>query len=112
LAQICLARVEGILFLRPEEPGLLINSGDLDARLKTVFDALRMPANLDETGGEGPAEKENPFFVLLEDDKLVTEVRMTTDKLLFPYKTANDALLVIHVKLKPTRPVPNDWVFA
>jgi hypothetical protein len=37
---------------------------------------------------------------------------MTTDKLLFPYKTANDALLVIHVKLKPTRPVPNDWVFA
>lgn len=110
--ELCLRCSIDILFLRPEEPGLLINSGDLDARLKTIFDALQMPANLDETGGAKPAEGENPFFVLLENDKLVTKVRITTDKLLFPYKTANDALLVIHVKLKPTRPVPNDWVFA
>jgi hypothetical protein len=110
--ELCLRCSIDILFVRPEDPSLVAESGDLDARLKTVFDALKMPRNLDETGGAGPAEDETPFFVLLEDDKLISEVRMTTDKLLFPYKTANDALLVIHVKLKPTRPVPNDWVFG
>jgi hypothetical protein len=101
-----------ILFLRPEDPNLFSERGDLDARLKTIFDALRMPANLNEAGGVGPAENEHPFFLLLEDDKLVTEVRVVTDKLLFPPKTANDAFLVIHVKLKPTRPLPDSWVFA
>ncbi|MGB7553918.1 MAG: hypothetical protein WBM04_06070 [Candidatus Korobacteraceae bacterium] len=50
-----------ILFLRPEEPGLLINSGDIDARVKTVFDALRMPKNLQEAGGIGPQDDEIPF---------------------------------------------------
>jgi hypothetical protein len=42
-----------ILFLRPEEPRLIMQSGDLDAKLKTVFDALRIPDNLKETGGVG-----------------------------------------------------------
>src|SRR5271170_6654133 len=32
-----------ILFLRPEEPGLIVNSGDLDNRLKSLLDALKVP---------------------------------------------------------------------
>src|SRR2546425_1957963 len=33
-----------ITFLRPEPPGLLVtNSGDIDNRVKTLLDALRMP---------------------------------------------------------------------
>jgi hypothetical protein len=34
-----------IQFLRHEEPGLLVlQGGDLDGRLKTLFDAMRMPS--------------------------------------------------------------------
>jgi len=32
-----------ILFLRPSAPGQLVSGGDLDNRLKTLFDALRIP---------------------------------------------------------------------
>lgn len=95
-----------VLFLRPERPGLLMKAGDLDARLKTLFDALRLPTDLSEAGGIGPQEDENPFFCLLEDDKLISEVHVTTDELLVLPKDrdvkANDAFLVIHIKTKPT----------
>jgi hypothetical protein len=94
-----------ILFLRPEEPGMLIRSGDIDARIKTIFDALRIPKNLDEAGGSGPQADETPFFCLLEDDKLISEIKVTTDTLLLLPREReikpNDALLVIHVKLWP-----------
>lgn len=95
-----------ILFLRPEEPGLLIRSGDIDNRIKTVFDALRMPDTLSEAGGVGPQTGEDPFFCLMENDKLISEVRVTTDQLLLlPQEKelkANGAFLVISVSIKPT----------
>lgn len=94
-----------ILFLRPDEPRFIMQSGDLDARLKTLFDALRIPKNTDETGGTGPQEDEHPFFVLLEDDKLISSVSVTTDRLLvLPHQrvvNANDVFLVINVRMKP-----------
>jgi hypothetical protein len=105
--EFCVRCVLDILFLRPEEPGLLIRSGDIDGRIKTVFDALRMPKNLDEAGGSGPQVGEDPFYCLLEDDKLISEIRVTTDHLLLLPKEqeikANDAFLVITVKLEPTQ---------
>ncbi|HZM57458.1 MAG TPA: hypothetical protein VFC03_20785 [Acidimicrobiales bacterium] len=39
-----------ILMLRPEVPGRIINHGDIDNRLKTLFDALRAPSNEQEIG--------------------------------------------------------------
>jgi len=105
-----------ILFLRPEEPRFLIKSGDLDARLKTVFDALRIPADRGEIGEASPAADETPFYCLLEDDKLISEIHVTTDRLLLlPEERevdANDVFLVVNVILKPTRPTPYyEWVF-
>jgi hypothetical protein len=104
-----------ILFLRPEEPRYILHGGDLDARLKTVFDALRIPVNLDETGGEGPREDEDPFFCLLEDDKLISDVSVTTDQLLVLPKerqvNPNDAFLVIHVKISHANPGTFDRYF-
>jgi len=92
-----------ILLLRPEEKKLIFESGDIDGQLKTLFDALRIPKNLSQTGGIGPQEDETPFFCFLEDDRLITEVRVTTDKLLLlPEKKEikpNDSFVVIHVKL-------------
>jgi hypothetical protein len=104
-----------ILFLRPEEPGRVIQGGDLDNRLKTIFDALRLPANIDEAGGRNAeAEEEGPTYCLLEDDRLISEVRVNTDSLLLlPKQTAvdpNDVFLVIEVHLEA--PVHSRWQFA
>jgi len=96
-----------ILFLRPDAPGSLIQSGDIDNRLKTIFDALRMPGpDAVELGGNTPAEGENPFYCLLQDDRLISRVSVETDILLQPTShenanNPNDARLLITVKLKP-----------
>ena len=53
-----------ILFLRWDRPGSLIRSGDIDNRLKTLFDAFRMPDSLAELGGYAtPGPHEDPFTV-------------------------------------------------
>lgn len=96
-----------ILFLRPDVPGSVIKSGDIDNRLKTIFDALRMPHDRAELGGyDAPSEDEDPFFCLLEDDSLISHASVETDTLLQPtgaeWRT-NDARLVITVRLRPYR---------
>src|SRR5262249_23140630 len=59
-----------VTFLRPEPPGSIITQGgDIDNRLKTLLDALRMPKNAAEIPPrDSPAVHEDPFFCLLEDD--------------------------------------------
>jgi len=105
-----------ILLLRPDAPGSIVQSGDLDNRLKTIFDALRIPANLEELGGnETPAEGERPFFCLLEDDRLVTQVAVETDTLLEPTGASwqdNDARLIVKVELKPYVLTTTNAVFS
>ncbi len=93
-----------ILLLRPDiEPRFIFRRGDIDGQIKTLFDALRIPDNSGETGGMGPQEDETPFFCFLADDKLITEVRVTTDWLLLlqgeKRPEPNDAFVVIHAKL-------------
>jgi hypothetical protein len=62
-----------ILFLRHDPPGSVVHAGDLDNRIKTLIDALRKPQGpIELRGNEKPAEGEDPFFCLLEDDKLIT----------------------------------------
>jgi hypothetical protein len=93
-----------ILLLRPEEDRFIFKQGDIDGQLKTLFDALRLPIGLTETGGIGPLDDENPFFCLLQDDRLISEVRVTTDQLLLLPGTrqlnANDCYAVIRVNLR------------
>lgn len=105
-AEMCLRCSLDILFLRPEEPGMIVKSGDLDNRIKTLFDALRIPANLAEAGGEKGKEGDEPIYCLLEDDQLISEVRIVTDHLLMlPHSrefNPNDVFLVVDVKLNPT----------
>jgi hypothetical protein len=91
----------GITFLRRDNPGGLVYSGgDIDNRIKVLFDGLRMPKNAAEIGGFLPENDENPFFCLLEDDSLITEVSVTTDRLLIPIaagEQARDVFLILHV---------------
>jgi|CZKF01.1.fsa_nt_gi hypothetical protein len=88
-----------ILMLRPEAPGqTLIKGGDIDNRLKTLFDALRMP-KVGEVA-ESPEDGRNPFFCLLEDDSLINHLSVTTDFLLGE-ANPNDVRLVITVNMWP-----------
>jgi len=74
-----------ILFLRRDAPGNLVRSGgDIDNRIKVLFDGLRMPEDRKEIAGAEPQEEETPFFCLLQDDALITEVHVVTDRLLTP----------------------------
>jgi hypothetical protein len=74
-----------ILFLRRDHPGDLIkHGGDLDNRMKVLLDALRIPIECQEVCGEKPTADEDPFFCLLQDDRLITELRIVTDRLLTP----------------------------
>jgi len=91
-----------ILMLRQGEPGGVISAGDLDNRVKTLFDALRKPKGKSELGGEAPVEGEDPFFCLLEDDSLSTHTIVETDTLLEPVEgLVSDVRVVIGVTVRP-----------
>lgn len=69
-----------VLMLRPGRVGGLIVETDIDNRLKTLFDALQIPTSQSQL--EPPTSDEDPFFVLLEKDSLISSVTVTTDRLL------------------------------
>jgi hypothetical protein len=96
-----------VLLLRHGEPGRLVQSGDIDNRAKTLLDALRKPNNTDELGGYAtPADGETPFYIFLEDDRLLTQLSIETDTLLDPIPREegtspdNDVLAVITVNVR------------
>lgn len=93
-----------ILFLRPEAPGSVIQSGDIDNRLKTLFDAFRVPLAGERYDERRPEHDEEPFFVLLEEDKLITKIAVETDQMLEPVNgkfNKSDVRLIITVNIRP-----------
>jgi len=72
-----------VLILRREEPGEPAFGGDIDNRFKVLVDALKIPNDPDLHGIE-PEEGEDPFFCLLEDDFLLTDFQVKSDRLLIP----------------------------
>jgi hypothetical protein len=91
-----------ILFLRPEPSGHIIHTGggDIDNRLKTLFDGLRRPLDAREIpNGDVPREGESPFHCLLSDDALISKVAVTTDQLLDANST-DEVVLIIHARIK------------
>ena len=92
-----------LLLFRSEPHRLLNNAGDLDGRVKTLLDGLRKPQQCDEVTGQTPAEDEDPFYVLLEDDHVVTELNVTTDRLFAPLEqgeSPRDAVAVLRVRTR------------
>jgi hypothetical protein len=88
-----------ITFLTSEEPGRAVTqAGDLDNRLKTLLDALRVPKSVSELPKDDrPGVGETPFYCLLEDDALVSGLSVVSDRLLRPTADPSAAVLVIHV---------------
>jgi len=101
-----------ILLLRTGPPGGVM--ADIDNRVKTIFDALRKasgPWELRTNTGELCPDPvtEDPFYVLLEDDKLITHVSVTSDMLLEQVAKPdvapeNAVRLVISVTVRPYMP--------
>ena len=94
-----------IVMLRPGPPGSLItHGGDIDNRLKTLLDALKIPSEPNALPSDAsPASDETPFFTLLEDDKLLTGVSVRTDRLLDPTAGKSEVLLLIRVVTNASR---------
>jgi hypothetical protein len=91
-----------VQFYRREQPGAILQGGDIDARLKTLFDALRMPheANQITDAPEGADER---LFCLLEDDSLITSVAVETHRLWQPPRPGgkeSDVRIVAHVDIE------------
>jgi len=96
-----------VLFLSREKPGKVFMHGDIDDRLETLFHAVKMPGCGQEIGGQTPAQDEDPFYVRLQDDAMIADVSVTTDRLLeAPSEheyTREYAVLVMNVKLQATQ---------
>jgi hypothetical protein len=88
----------GILFLRQEDPGsLVLQGGDIDGRIKTLFDALRMPTA--EVVRKYPQAQDHTYC-LMESDTLISSFDVDTDRLLVAETNhAHEALLVIDVSI-------------
>jgi hypothetical protein len=95
-----------IKLMRSERPGDIVHGGDLDNRLKTLLDALRMPTNDNEVIPEVYSEtirQHGPgVFCLLEDDSLVSDLNISTGRN-FHYGPCkqDDVRLIIDVELRP-----------
>jgi hypothetical protein len=95
-----------ITFLRREEAGDLVkHGGDIDNRLKILFDSLRVP-DVSQLTRLAPIASEDPFYCLLEDDSLITGVHVKTERLLEPPagpQNSKDVRLLITAVVRPTK---------
>lgn len=90
-----------VLMMRQQEQGALFSEGgDIDNRLKTLLDGLRLPRGPNEGRQAEPGAPEpDPFFCLLEDDALITRVSVETTRLLRPAPPEHVLAIVgVHVK--------------
>ena len=105
--KLALAAQVTITMLRPERPGQLIQqSGDIDNRLKTLFDALSVPQHLEQLPkGYSPEADQIPLYCVLQDDRLISSVAVHTERLLTldEGQSQNHVVLLIHVKTRVTR---------
>ncbi len=91
-----------ITWFRPAAPGGVLHSGDIDNRLKTLFDGLQIPPHSNQFPDkpiDGTAA--SPFHCLLQDDALISSLNVDTRRLLRA-PARGDVLLLIHVETMMT----------
>jgi hypothetical protein len=93
-----------VLLLRPTPRHKDSWFGDIDNRLKTLIDALQIPSANELYVNHPPESGEDPFYCLIENDKMLTRVSAETDEMLQPVELKNDepnVRLVISVEVRP-----------
>lgn len=96
-----------VALFRREDPGAVVHGGDLDNRLKTLLDALRMPQAESEVPGNMWGKNEEMLYCLLEDDSLISRLSIETRRLRTPAAAGEGtdyAELVVDVTFKVLRP--------
>jgi hypothetical protein len=110
-------RLDIRIYRRVDAGGFLFEGGDLDNRLKTFFDALRVPhsrdqlpseigcPDVDETAVDWP-----PLFCLLDDDRAITKLSIESLNMLTPVPgdcghPENYVELEMDVKVIPVTPM-------
>jgi hypothetical protein len=91
------AELEVRLLSAAKPGGLLNHCGDIDNRLKTLFDALSIPTAQQQLA-DGDIEPDGRLFCLLQDDRLVTRVDVANDRLLTVPEHSQEALVIIRVQ--------------
>ncbi len=94
-----------ITLLRQQPPGKLLGEGgDIDNRLKTLLDALRLPNTAEAQQAQIETRPDDdPIHCLLQDDALVTKVSVETDRLLRHADDPLDLVAIIQVRVLVTR---------
>jgi hypothetical protein len=103
-----------VTLLRQQSPGQLLGEGgDIDNRLKTLLDALRMPNTAEAQQAKINAQVDNdPIHCLLQDDALVRKVSVETDWLLRPTTDPLDLVAIIQVRVLASRTTLENLPFA
>lgn len=96
-----------VLLLRQQQQGMLFSEGgDIDNRLKTLLDALRLPRSGNEGRASGDRDEDpSLFYCLMEDDALITKVSVETARLLRP-APPDHVLAIVGVHVKKTMLTP------
>jgi hypothetical protein len=88
-----------ITFLRKEPPGRVYQGGDLDNRIKTLFDALSVP-NKDQVIADDKTI-DDPIYCLVKDDGLISSIAVNTQTLLSsPNASHHQVHLLIEVDVR------------
>jgi len=87
-----------VFLLKPGPRGSIVTQGgDIDNRLKTLLDSLKVPESNAIPKGFEPEEDENPFYCVLKDDSLITKLTVNTDQLLEETADPTDVILFLKI---------------
>lgn len=105
-----------LLILRRMRNGVF-EGGDIDNRVKTIIDALKMPQQRSQLGdSDKSAPGEDPFYVLLRDDSLINGFSVETDMLLREESHGDEdhrmCKVIVSVELRPNSPTMFNLAFA
>lgn len=102
-----------VLFLRKGATGRVYQGGDLDNRIKTLLDALRVPTKDELVKAPPITAPAETIYCLLEDDALVTGFNVQTRQLLNrPGTGESEVMLVVDVDVRISQPRPYNAVFS
>ncbi|MBF0554405.1 MAG: hypothetical protein HQK96_07555 [Nitrospirae bacterium] len=86
----------------------VIRGGDIDNKLKVLFDGLRYPSDNNLIpNGLSPISEDDPIHCLLEDDSLIRKITVSTDRLL-DAADKDYVMILIKVKVKSTIITPGN----